>query len=172
MKNLPTNSADINLSSQPPSESLDRIQPQPGKHKHADHIGGARRDYTTSQLCIKCRRVFDSWLSIVDAISKGERCVEYAHWDNVRLFEEAASNGCHLCIHFFAQFSEEDIENAHRALGVETISRLWFTVMSTWNGGVEDVKNWSLTLSLPVEEGLQLAYMGMTSTTTTSKRIA
>ncbi len=164
MTTIPSNNSDLVLANEfcsgpPPGTQV--TQPQIDRHMLNEHAGGVQ--YTASQLCIKCRHVFDSWPSILQAICEGDQFVEYAHWDNVDLFEEAVSKGCHLCIHFFSQFSEKDIENAHRALGEGIKDKIYFTVASNSAGGIADVRDWKLTLSLPLQEGLELAYMGMTA---------
>lgn len=162
MTTIPSNNSDLanELCSGPPP-GTQVTQPQIARHKLDEHADSARLEYATSQLCIKCRHVFDSWPSILQAISEGDQFVEYSHCDNVDLFEEAVSKGYYLCIHFFSQFSENDIENAHRALGEGIMDKLYFTVALTSDRGIAEVRNWKLTLSLPLQEGLELAYMGM-----------
>ena len=96
--------------------------PPAGTHKLSDHIGLGKQKHTKSQLCAKCQHVFDLWLDIVEAMDGGEEFVEYSHWDNVLLFESAASDGCHLCILFLNELKESELKGAHDYLKVMTVT--------------------------------------------------
>jgi hypothetical protein len=71
---------------------------------------------SSSKLCIKCRELFFHDWSRIEGIQNFSSPDNFLYWENVSLFENAAAEGCHLCILFLVQCPDSLLEEARRAL--------------------------------------------------------
>lgn len=135
-----------------------------GMHKRSKHVCD-QEGHTSSQLCVKCRYMFDNWSLATDEYDQTHPYAEWQHWENVLAFKDAASKGCHLCILFLSQFKEFEIKDAEVAMRNDKMDKL--SILAQRESMIEGASRqsgqgcWSLTMILPLSDGPALSVLGM-----------